>query len=75
MEQSKPPLGLKPRNIFLEERADAIKEVIQRYFEAGQEIPVNWIEEYNVIRAELNGDGMMQHLRRNIPSFPIRPNT
>lgn len=75
MEYQKPPLGLKPRTIFLEERADVIKEAIQRYFEVGQEVPVNWIEEYNIIRSELNGDGIMQHLKRNIPILPIHPNT
>ena len=75
MEHSKPPLGLKPRIIFLEERADALKEAIQRYFDAGQEVPINWIEEYNIIRSELNGDGMMQKLVRNIPIFPVHPNT
>ncbi|MEG0380552.1 MAG: hypothetical protein RR603_02500 [Kurthia sp.] len=74
MGQQKPPLGLKPRNLFLEERAYEITEAIQRYFEAGQEVPVNWIEEYNVIRCELNGSGF-KWLEKNLPPFVAHPNT
>lgn len=44
---NKPPLGLKPRNIFLEERLFDIKRAINEYFESNQEVPRVWIEEYN----------------------------
>ena len=49
----KPPLGLKPRGIFLEERLVDVKQAINDYFDANQEVPTVWIEEYNVICAEL----------------------
>lgn len=51
---NKPPTGLKPREIFLEERISDVKQAIQGYFESNQEVPSCWIEEYNVICAELN---------------------
>jgi len=49
----KPPIGLKPRKIFLEQRLSDIKQTIHRYFEVNQEVPSVWIEEYNVICSEL----------------------
>lgn len=41
------PLGLIPRRIHLYRRMTDIKQAMERYVEAGKEIPQEWIEEYN----------------------------
>ena len=43
----RPPIGLKPRYIHDHERYIEIYGAIQRYYDAGKKIPVEWIEEYN----------------------------
>jgi hypothetical protein len=47
----KPPLGLIPRHIYEQatkaERIEAIKQAMARYLEAGQVVPMKWVEEYN----------------------------
>lgn len=43
----KPPLGLTPREIWVAQRVQDIREAIQRYTEANMPIPQDWIEEYN----------------------------
>lgn len=45
--ERKPPLGLKPRNIFEEERIHEIFQAMMRYRQSHQEIPEEWIEEFN----------------------------
>lgn len=42
----KPPLGLMPRKLWDEKRANEIKAAINRYTKAGLEIPTAWVEEY-----------------------------
>lgn len=42
----KPPLGLMPRKLWDEKRANEIKAAINRYAKAGLEIPTAWVEEY-----------------------------
>ena len=44
---NKPPLGIKPRFIWEEERIIEIKSAVFRYTEADRKVPVEWIEEYN----------------------------
>lgn len=63
-EASKPPLGLRPREVWLQERFDEIMDAISRYRVAHLEIPPKWIgeafdlvvftktEEYNKENAE-----------------------
>ena len=46
----KPPLGLMPRKLWDEKRADEIRAAIERYQEAGVVIPAEWIEEYDEIK-------------------------
>ena len=46
----KPPLGLMPRKLWDEKRADEIRAAIERYNEAGAVIPAEWVEEYNEIK-------------------------
>lgn len=49
----KPPIGLKPRNIFLTERIQDIKEAIVRYLNANQPVPQEWIIEYNDLSKQI----------------------
>ena len=46
---SKPPLGLTPRFIWIEQRKQDIIDAVRRYTEANKEIPTEWINEYNEI--------------------------
>lgn len=41
----KPPLGITPRKILDAERLKEITDGIQRFIEAGEDVPVAWIEE------------------------------
>jgi hypothetical protein len=41
----KPPLGLIPKELWLQERLENIKRAIIRYAESEYSIPVEWIEE------------------------------
>ena len=45
----KPPIGIKPTSIFLNERLDEIKGATIRFLEHGKPIPAWWIKEYNDI--------------------------
>lgn len=45
----KPPLGLMPKKLFLEQRFENIKEAIERYVKADKEIPNDWLDEYEEI--------------------------
>lgn len=50
----KPPLGLRPRFIALEERIKEINEAIDRYREAEMTIPTEWLDEKNFILYDLD---------------------
>lgn len=52
----KPPLGLRPKFIWLKQRKTEIQEAVIRYFEAGVAVPIEWIEEYNDICGMLKGE-------------------
>ncbi len=43
----KPPLGLKPKYIHDQERFHEVCGAISRMYQAGREIQIDWIEEYN----------------------------
>ena len=43
----KPPTGVTPYYIFIEGRIKEISEAIERYLEAKQEIPIEWVNELN----------------------------
>lgn len=45
----KPPLGLKPRDIHETGRISEILGSVARAMDAGYQIPIVWIEEYNEI--------------------------
>ncbi|ASB90845.1 MULTISPECIES: hypothetical protein [Bacillus] len=43
----KPPIGVKPRFIHDEQRAEELSGAIMRYIQANKSIPTEWLEEYN----------------------------
>lgn len=49
----KPPIGLRPRIIWLNEREMEILEAMDRYEKAGKEIPVLWGMELAWITAQM----------------------
>lgn len=51
----KPILGLVPQWVRLEEREQEIKEAIQRFDEANEEVPENWIKELRTVQKQLAG--------------------
>jgi hypothetical protein len=48
-QQTRPPLGLMPHSVFLLRRLEEIFEAIERYHEASMQIPIEWIQEYNLL--------------------------
>lgn len=50
----KPPIGVKPRNLHDEERANALDEAIARYLNEDLPFPIEWATEWNELRARLN---------------------
>ncbi|MCY8692645.1 hypothetical protein MOD48_14980 [Bacillus spizizenii] len=44
-----PPLGVIPKSLHDERRAEDLKAAINRYIDANREIPAEWIEEYNLL--------------------------
>ena len=50
----KPPLGLRPRFVAMEDRIKEINEAIERYRQAHKDIPVEWLNEKNSITGELD---------------------
>ncbi|WP_312107590.1 hypothetical protein [Lachnoclostridium sp.] len=44
---NKPPLGIKPKWLHNQIRLNDIIKAIRRYINAGLEIPIEWVEEYN----------------------------
>ena len=53
----KPPLGLIPSRFFeeeLEKRIKDISDAIKRYIESKENIPIQWVMEYNKINHFLN---------------------
>ena len=53
----RPPLGLYPRFLWDEKRLYTVCSAITRYYQAAQELPIEWIEEYNELIRRKNGTG------------------
>ena len=53
----KPPLGLRPRIIWLNEREIELLEAMERYEKAGKEIPETWNMELAWIMAQMAMEG------------------
>lgn len=54
IEYKKPPLGVPPRKIWNLTRLQDIIRAIEDYTEAGLEIDLEWIKEYNELITEVN---------------------
>lgn len=50
---NKPPLGIKPEHLAIEERIKEIQDAITRYREAKVKIPLKWIHEKRRLRDRL----------------------
>lgn len=50
----KPPIELMPRQIWLNKRYEDVCCAIERYEIASMDVPVEWIEEYNLLKDECN---------------------
>lgn len=50
----KPPLGLMPKNIWIEKRIEDIAQAIRRYIESNFHVPQEWIDEKEKLRKQLN---------------------
>ena len=55
------PLGIISKNIWKEQRLGELRGAVERYLEANQRVPIEWIEEYNElledIWKEVDGNG------------------
>jgi hypothetical protein len=45
--EERTPVGLRPKWVWEAKRIGEIAEAIGRYIEAGKDIPLDWIDEYN----------------------------
>jgi hypothetical protein len=52
-ENTKPPLGIKPRYIWLHERRRELFDAMERYYINDMIIPLVWVNEHNNILREL----------------------
>lgn len=52
--EPKPPIGVKPRSVHDEERANALDEAMVRYLNEDLPFPIEWAVEWNELRARLN---------------------
>lgn len=50
----KPPIGVKPRNLHDEERANSLDEAMVRHLNEDLPFPIEWATEWNELRARLN---------------------
>lgn len=50
----KPPIGVQPRNLHDERRANALDEAMVRYLDEDLPFPIEWAIEWNELRARLN---------------------
>lgn len=47
MNNKKPPIGIQPKFIWEVQRIEDLVSAMNRYINAGLEIPVEWVENYN----------------------------
>ena len=52
--EKKPPLGVMPKYIWDKKRLSELCEAVSRYWEVGEPIPIEWIEEYNELVEKAN---------------------
>lgn len=61
--EPKPPLGVMPRWLWLEQRYNDIHAAILRYQTAGFDVPVKWREERRELAVELQRERERENLR------------
>jgi len=49
----KPPLGIIPKKIWKEQRLGDLRDAVERYLEANQRVPIEWIKEYNELLEDI----------------------
>ncbi len=47
------PLGIIPKNMWKKQRLKELRDTIDRYLEANQRVPIEWIEEYNELLEDI----------------------
>lgn len=52
----KPPLGLYSHHLWIYDRIHEILGAMERYIQAYKQIPINWVEEYNELIAEVQNE-------------------
>lgn len=45
--RAKPPLGIMPREMWMQDRLNTITNAIDRYVDCDMQIPLDWVVEYN----------------------------
>jgi hypothetical protein len=48
-----PPLGIMPRDVWLEKRREALGDATARYIDAKVDIPLSWMKEFNWLNKEI----------------------
>lgn len=56
----KPPLGVIPKKIWKKQRLEELRGAVERYLEANQRIPIEWIEEYNQLLDDIRKESIVQ---------------
>ena len=56
---AKPPLGLRPRKIVMEERMEEIQGAVERYMNGKRSVPIEWLSEYNDLADALLSGGII----------------
>jgi len=49
----KPPLGIIPKDMWKKQRLRELRDAVDRYLEANQRVPIEWIEEYNELLEDI----------------------
>ena len=50
---TKPPLGIKPKKVWLEDRLVEVTAAITRYASSGTSVPPEWFEEFHELTRAL----------------------
>ena len=50
---NKPPLGIEPHKIWIEQRITNLIDAMNRYIQDSRKVPIEWMEEYNKLIHEI----------------------
>ena len=62
----KQPLGLIPKEIIRQKRFIEVRKAINRYYNAGLKIPIEWIIEYNELVENINKSWFLKKRSRYV---------